>query len=47
MNEGESEGSWGQGREGGEGVCVGPCGKREEFGFYLDGNREPSNTHSL
>ena len=41
MKEGESDVSWDQGREGGERVCAGPCGKRKEFGFFLDGNREP------
>ena len=35
--------SWDQGREG---ICAGPCGKRKEFRFFLDGNREPLNTHT-
>lgn len=41
MKEGESDVSWDEGWEGGEGVCAGLCGKRKEFGFFLDGNREP------
>ena len=41
MKEGESDVSWDEGWEGGEGVCAGPCGKRKEYGFFLDGNREP------
>lgn len=32
----------GRGRRGG--VCAGLCGKREEFGLYFDGSREPWNT---
>lgn len=44
VSEGEGEESWNQGGEDREEVCAGLCGKREEFGFYFDGNREPWNT---
>lgn len=34
MKEGESDVSWDEGREGVEGVCAGPYGKKKEFGFF-------------